>query len=225
MEILKVFQKNPKVVTGFLLCFIFLGALLFINNTVDKKDKEDTALVLENELNEFKGLQQEQDAKEELGEDLQPVEPEQVYVDVKGSVQKPDVYSIESNKRIYDAIELAGGFTAEADQARINLAARVKDEMVIYVPAIGEEHDPFFQQLETANEHHDGKININSATSDQLQQLPGIGPAKATSIINYREEHGPFKNSNDLLNISGIGEKSLEKILDLITVYFVFYII
>lgn len=138
----------------------------------------------------------------------------EVVVDIKGAVQSPGVYTLRSGERVADAVEKAGGFLDNADSNKINLAGLLKDEMVIYVPEIGEESVP--SSFNTLGEN-EGKIAINSASSEELQSLQGIGPAKAAAIIAYREEHGAFKSAKDLLNVSGIGEKSLQLIEDDIT--------
>ncbi|MBB5354552.1 competence protein ComEA [Anoxybacillus mongoliensis] len=152
--------------------------------------------------------QQEQQEK-------QVEEQSSVVVDVKGAVKRAGVYEVASTSRIYDVIQLAGGLTNEADETKVNFAMKVHDEMVIYVPKKGEDI-----LVETASQtsSSSGKININTATIDQLQTLQGIGPAKASAIIAYREEHGPFQKVEDLLHVSGIGPKSLEKIKEQIVV-------
>jgi competence protein ComEA len=113
----------------------------------------------------------------------------------------------------------AGGLLERADYKRINQAQLLKDEMVIYVPKKGEKVKDLpgtAGAATTAGTTSTGsgveKIAINSADESELQKLPGIGPAKAKAIISYREEHGPFQKVEDLLEVSGIGEKSLEKI-------------
>lgn len=138
-------------------------------------------------------------------------------VDVKGEVISPGVYDIREGERMIDVIQRAGGMTADADETRVNLAAILEDEMVIYIPKIGEEEE--IAATLTANDgrgqpRDTGKVEINRANSAELETLPGIGPAKAAAIISYREQHGPFKTIEDLLNISGIGPKSLEKLKD-----------
>ncbi|WP_246940538.1 helix-hairpin-helix domain-containing protein [Bacillus pinisoli] len=135
-----------------------------------------------------------------------------MFVDIKGEVMMPGVYEVDATSRVLDLIKLAGGFTANAEQNAINLAQKLKDEMVIYVPAVGEE-----TSLQVS-EQEDGLININEADQSELETLPGIGPSKAAAIIAYREENGPFQSIDDLGNVSGIGEKSLEKLRDLIRI-------
>ncbi|WP_235867432.1 helix-hairpin-helix domain-containing protein [Priestia abyssalis] len=140
----------------------------------------------------------------------------EVIVDVKGEVQQPGVYEMRQGDRVTDAIASAGGFRENADQNQVNLAGKLKDEMVIYVPKEGEilSSATFpLQQEESAD-----LVNINSASSEELQSLPGIGPAKAEAIITYREEQGGFEKTEDLMNVSGIGEKSFEKIQEQVTI-------
>ncbi|GMB07560.1 competence protein ComEA [Thermolongibacillus altinsuensis] len=143
--------------------------------------------------------------------------PLTVFVDVKGAVVHEGVYEVDESSRIKDVIQLAGGFTEEADRTKVNLAAKVQDEMMVYVPKKGEE-TPTVMSEQTTAAGNEKKVNINTATAEELQTLSGIGPAKADAIIAYREENGPFQKIEDLLNVSGIGEKSLEKIKEQIIV-------
>ncbi|MBW7641834.1 helix-hairpin-helix domain-containing protein [Geobacillus thermoleovorans] len=135
-------------------------------------------------------------------------------VDVKGAVANPGVYEVAADARVRDVIALAGGLTDEADETKINLAAKVRDEMMIYVPA-KDEAAPASDAVgkSPSDGARDGpQVAVNTATEEELMQLPGIGPAKAKAIIAYREEHGPFQRVEDLLNVTGIGEKTLEKL-------------
>lgn len=147
----------------------------------------------------------------------------QVIVDIKGEVNKPGVYVLTTGDRIQRVIELAGGFSNDADEQQINLAQKVYDEMVIYVPEIGEIEGPLqLVQQPTVNSTETNSTNdlihVNSATEDELTRLQGIGPSKAHAILAYRDEHGPFQQVEDLLEVSGIGEKTLENIRDYIIV-------
>jgi competence protein ComEA len=122
-----------------------------------------------------------------------------------------------------DVIGRAGGLTDQADQTQVNLAEHVVDEMVIYIPAKGEEGDTLTTSGPSSNSsggtgQNQGKIDLNKADEQELQNLPGIGPAKAAAIIEFRNTSGPFKTIEDLKNISGIGDKTFEKLKDLIVV-------
>ncbi|WP_245833099.1 helix-hairpin-helix domain-containing protein [Oceanobacillus timonensis] len=138
-------------------------------------------------------------------------------VDVKGEVTEPGVYEMEEGDRVQDIVERAGGFTGDADIVQVNLAQAVQDEMVIVIPAVGQEEENTENDV-TEEQSESGKIKINTASSEELTQLPGIGPAKAEAIIAHRDEHGQFQKEADLLEISGIGEKTLETLMEHIQV-------
>src|SRR5699024_6686718 len=118
------------------------------------------------------------------------------------------VYFVSQEDRVIDVIDQAGGFTNKADEDLINLAEKVTDEMVIYIPMIGEETIDVAQTGKVGANNSDGKVKINDATLDEMTRLNGIGPKKAQAIIDYREENGPFEQIEDILNVSGIGEKT-----------------
>lgn len=147
-----------------------------------------------------------------------------VIVDVKGEIKQPGVYHSNQNERVIDVIGRAGGLTDKADQTQVNLSAHVQDEMVIYIPAKGESTpvSPGNSSISKATTNgagaQNGKININKADENELQNLPGIGPSKAASIIQYRQENGLFQNIEDVKKISGIGDKTFEKLKDSISV-------
>ncbi len=146
---------------------------------------------------------------------------QQIFVDIKGAVMYPGVYELQQDQRIKDAVELAGGYTEQADTQRMNHAQKVQDEMVIYIPTKGEQLEDGATTLltiPTESAPKEQKININQADIAILATLPGIGPSKAQSILTYREEHGHFQAIEDLKNVSGIGDKTFEKLKDAITV-------
>lgn len=149
-------------------------------------------------------------------------EPKEIKVDVKGAVLVPGLYVALDGERVFDLVEKAGGFTAEADSNLVNLAQIVEDEMVIYVPVIGEEGNIPLQagtgSAFTGNAQEEQKINLNTASEMELQTLTGIGPSKAATIIRYRTENGPFKSIEELKNISGIGVKTYEKLKEEIAI-------
>jgi competence protein ComEA len=128
-------------------------------------------------------------------------------IDVQGSVVNPGVYKMNEGDRVIHAIEKAGGFLPDAEIRSVNQAQKISDEMVIYVAGKGEEYDGQIQ----AKEHMEMKININAADAPKLQELSGVGPSKAESIIAYREENGPFTSIEQLLEVRGIGEKTIEE--------------
>lgn len=158
-------------------------------------------------------------SKEETNEEHQKKEEAElpIVIDVKGSVQNPGIYTMKDGERIDDAINKAGGFTKNAEVTAVNLAQKVTDEMVVYVPSEGEKELTSIPVGGTDTEKS-ALININNAQSEELQKLNGVGPSKAEAIITYREENGPFKAPEDIMNVSGFGEKSFEKIKEQITV-------
>jgi len=136
-----------------------------------------------------------------------------IVIDMKGAVVKEGVYEMKEGDRVKDAIEKAGGFLPEADRMKVNLAQMVQDQMLLYVP----NKDEQVQEAAAASKG-EGKVQINAASKEQLEKITGIGSRKAESILKYREEHGPFQKIEDLLEIDGIGVKSLEKIKDQIII-------
>ncbi|MEK4147250.1 helix-hairpin-helix domain-containing protein [Robertmurraya sp. FSL W8-0741] len=156
--------------------------------------------------------------QEELS-DIEEQEDHDILVDVKGAVRRPGVYRASAGDRIKDVIESAGGITEDANPDATNFAMRVTDEMVVYVPKIGEEEAIGEGSLmDGGTDSANQKININKATAPELETLPGIGPAKAEAIIEYRESNGPFKAIEDIMSISGFGEKTFEKLKESIVV-------
>jgi competence protein ComEA len=163
-----------------------------------------------------------------------------VYVDIKGAVNNPGVYEIESNSRVIDVIKLAGDLTDQADTSIINLSKKVSDEMYIIVYTKDEMNSykeklipakTIIKEVEkkivcpdntndaclTNNSSIDGKININTASKEELESLEGIGSSKADSIIEYREKN-TFISIEDIKNVNGIGDSLYEKIKDIIEV-------
>ena len=153
------------------------------------------------------------------------------YVYVTGEVKNPGVYKVSPDSRFFHAVEAAGGFTSRADQNSINMAERLIDGFQIYVAAKNELENisspaPQPQQnnftkipgvpnnrsnIVAQNQNYSVLIDINNASAKELQQLKGVGPAIAKRIVDYRKSHGRFSSPEDLLNVRGIGEKTLEK--------------
>nr|MBC7246120.1 ComEA family DNA-binding protein [Chloroflexota bacterium] len=150
--------------------------------------------------------------------------PEPIQVYVSGAVAHPGVYVIPWDSRVQQAISAAGGATANADLARINLAQRVYDEQQIYVPALDELATPVLPTVvprTTGSEMSaipGRKININAASASELEILPGIGPALAQRIVDYRQSAGPFQHLEDIKKVKGIGDGIFAQIKELITI-------
>lgn len=149
--------------------------------------------------------------------------PSPLRVYVTGAVLHPDVYSLAPGSIVKEAIEAAGGTTDEADLDRINLAQELRDQQQLYVPCIGESNAPppvtgGEPAASSGSGAPGGKISINTATPEELDSLPGIGPAIAQRIIDYREANGSFQSIEEITLVSGIGDATYEKIKDRITV-------
>ncbi|MGV2999453.1 helix-hairpin-helix domain-containing protein [Streptococcus suis] len=147
----------------------------------------------------------------------------QLVVDVKGAVKKPGLYTLEHGSRVNDALLAAGGFSQEADQKSVNLAQKLSDEAVVYVASKGENisvvasSNPSSAMSQNQDDKQ-GLVNLNTATEAELQTISGVGAKRAADIIAYREANGGFKSVDDLNNVSGIGDKTLENIRPYVTV-------
>jgi len=140
--------------------------------------------------------------------------PAPLRVHVSGAVKSPGVYTLPPGSIVQDAIELAGGFADGADSSSINLAARLSDGQQVQVLLKGESRpDNTPQAVATLS----GPVNVNTASASELEALPGIGPVLAQIIIQYRQEHGPFRTVDALLLVPGIGPATLDKIRGFIT--------
>lgn len=136
-----------------------------------------------------------------------------IYVSVMGYVKEPGVYIMPEGSRVYEALNAAGGIVPPGDVNGVDLVNILKDGARVYVPGASSSEDGATGSVET------GAININLASESELTKIPGIGPAKAKTIVSYREKNGPFSTVEDIMNISGIKEGTFEKIKDYITVY------
>lgn len=167
-----------------------------------------------------------------------------IYVDVSGAVNTPMVVCIPEGSRVFEAIDAAGGRSADASVRTLNLAAICEDGQKIYVPNMEEvkagyqnEQSQNYQTGSTVSDDSEssaskgagstsvsdsssakGRVNINTAGSEELQTLTGVGPAIASRIIDYRNKNGSFKSTDEITNVSGIGEKTYEKFKDEICV-------
>ncbi|XJS11440.1 helix-hairpin-helix domain-containing protein [Aerococcaceae bacterium WGS1372] len=155
--------------------------------------------------------------------------PEVIYVDVKGAVNQPNMYSFPIGSRVYDAIEAAGGFTMNAASDTVNQAVLLEDQMLLHIYTHEEVEARQEQDLLKMDGNHfipsaidDSEdstfVNINIADEAQLMTLPNIGSKKAEAIIKYRQDYGSFIVIEDIMNVSGIGEKTFEGLKDYINV-------
>ena len=165
---------------------------------------------------------------------------EKIIVHISGAVNREGIVELEENSRIADAIEKAGGLKENAEAKEINLAYKLEDGMKIYIPTKEEIQNK--ENLEVNQYVYEGtkenssqvnksqgnrepketiinkKVNINKASQEELDSLPGIGPSTARKILEYRKQNGNFKNIEDIKEVSGIGEAKFEKIREMITV-------
>ncbi|CAM3093667.1 helix-hairpin-helix domain-containing protein [Leuconostoc rapi] len=142
-----------------------------------------------------------------------------IMVDIKGAVKNPGVYDIANSPRVQTAVAKAGGITNEADTVKLNLAQKLTDGQMIYVPTRGEvTTDMAVDNKDRMAPNDSEKVNLNTATLTELQTLAGIGEKKAEQIISYREAHGGFKNIDEIKEVSGIGDKRFETIQDNVTI-------
>jgi len=138
---------------------------------------------------------------------------------VKGQVRSPGVYTLPIGSRVLDALQLAGGTLPTAEDKELNFAAKLVDEMVIYVPYIGEIDVPTTIVTKPGTtESQSSIININTADETTLTTLPGIGPSKANAIVSYRDEKGLFQSIDEIKKVTGIGDLTFEKLKDFISV-------
>lgn len=201
-------EPLKKIVFVVVICLVAVVFFLLTNDSrveqMNHKSPESIAAPSESEVNASN-----LSLKNEVSDFLM--------VDIKGEVNKPGVYELALDSRVKDVIELADGFTEDANETQINLAQKVYDEMIIIVTKLsGEGEDD--ENAPSNSTMIGDKLRINVATQEEIESLSGIGPSKAQAIIKHREENGPFKAPEDLLQVSGIGEKTLQNFIDQIQV-------
>ena len=158
----------------------------------------------------------EKDVKKEEKEEL--VEQDMITVDVKGAVKSPGIYDLPVGSRVNDAVQKAGGLTEQADSKSLNLAQKVSDEALVYVPTKGEEANQQANSGASSSTNKEKKVNLNKASLEELKQVKGLGGKRAQDIIDHREANGKFKSVDELKKVSGIGAKTIEKLKDYVTV-------
>lgn len=137
-----------------------------------------------------------------------------IYVHVVGHVRTPGLYRLHDGDRVLDAVAAAGGMTADAEPAAVNLARVLSDGEQLRVPAVGE----IVSSAASGAGVPAGKVNLNTADAAALETLPHVGPALAAKIIAWRTAHGRFRSIQDLLGVGGVGEKTFATLKDLVTV-------
>ena len=170
---------------------------------------------------EVAAVSKDSSSGKEIKKEEKEESPEQdlITVDVKGAVKSPGIYDLPVGSRVHDAVQKAGGLTEEADSKSLNLAQKVSDEALVYVPTKGEEAAS--QQTAsgtTPSSSKEKKVNLNKASLEELKQVKGLGGKRAQDIIDHRETNGKFKSVDELKKVSGIGAKTIEKLKDYVTV-------
>lgn len=178
-----------------------------------------------NQYQEINFEKDEIENKEDTENEKTIDEKNYIVLHITREVINPGIIKIEEGQRVADAIEAAGGVTPNANVNKINLAYILKDGQKLYVPSIYDEEEKEFitenigkNILDESIENNNIKININTATESQLENLSGIGPSTAMKIVNYRKENGLFKSIDEIKNVPGIGESKFNAIKDNICV-------
>lgn len=210
------YLRKILALLGILLLFLFLN--LQIQNKKEEKNvaeivMEEQMLDLEEKENpDLNSIENEREV-----DNSDQVKVEKILIDLKGAVHMPGVYEMERADRVIDCVNQAGGFLEEAEERAVNLAQRLEDQMVIYIPTKGE-GPPIINQVNTVrgevelNSPNQSKVDLNTAGKEELKKLNGIGDVKAENIISYREENGFFQKIEDIKNVSGIGDLTFDKI-------------
>lgn len=216
----------PLVVVGLLMA-LWLVIGMRQEQSVFPFVEEDSKVSQNNEGEENSWLAQEESSNENSLE----TENTMIYVDIKGAVMYPNVYALPMGSRLFDVIELAGGLLPHAATASLNQAQLLSDQLLVYIYSLEELEAETFGEteelppilvspIETATEVKQDtlQVNLNTATTDELQTLPGIGPKKADAIILYREQNGSFATIESLIEVKGIGAKTFDQLAPLIRV-------
>ena len=182
-------ENKKKVIIKYIIIILIAVLLIIGGIVITKKDEENG-----------KTIEAMQNNNLEIVYDI--------VVEIKGEVKSPGIYTLPKDTRVQDLITVAGGLTVNADTSSINLASKLSDGMVVVIPKSGSDTSSKTQ----------GKININTATVEELCTLSGIGTSLAQKIVDYRTQNGPFSSIEDIKNVPGIGDALFNKIKDNITI-------
>ena len=207
--------KEYKIIVICAVLGLALGGFFLLKPTSQTPVKE------KNLQAEVAAVSKDSSSDKEVNKEEKEESPEQdlITVDVKGAVKSPGIYDLPVGSRVHDAVQKAGGLTEEADSKSLNLAQKISDEALVYVPTKGEEAAS--QQVAsgtTPSTSKEKKINLNKASLEELKQVKGLGGKRAQDIIDHRETNGKFKSVDELKKVSGIGAKTIEKLKDYVTV-------
>lgn len=208
---------NKKKIIIFILILFICPIGLVIKDKLESKD--DIYVLTEEEKSSDESMEEQEIKKEENN-----ITDKKITVYVSGAVNKPGIVTLNEGDRLAKAVEKVGGTTKKADLNGINMAIKLQDEMHYIVPRIGEVFkdsasevvsEGNFNQAESSKT---SQININTATIEELDKLPGVGEATANKIVNHRSENGEFKSIEEIKNVNGIGDKKFEEMKNLICV-------
>ncbi|MGS4809707.1 helix-hairpin-helix domain-containing protein [Streptococcus sp. Z554] len=207
--------KEYKIIVIFAGLGLVLGGCLLLKPSTQAPAKETNFQAEVTTVS--KDSASEKEEKSQKSETEEVVEQDLITVDVKGAVKSPGIYDLPVGSRINDAVQKAGGLTENADSKSINLAQRISDEALVYVPTKEEtaNQDP---HSNASNNKENKKVNLNKASLEELKQVKGLGGKRAQDIIDHRETNGQFKSVDDLKKVSGIGAKTVEKLKEYVTV-------
>ena len=207
--------KEYKIIVICACLGLALGGFLLLKPSTQKPVTETNLQA------EVTAVSKDSSSEKEVKKEEKEEYPEQdlITVDVKGAVKSPGIYDLPVGSRVHDAVQKAGGLTDEADSKSLNLAQKVSDEALVYVPTKGEEAASQQAASETTpSTSKEKKVNLNKASLEELKQVKGLGGKRAQDIIDHREANGKFKSVDELKKVSGIGAKTIEKLKDYVTV-------
>ena len=221
-------ERKKKIIILIILIAILVSTfIIYMLNTKEREEREEIEL---NNLFLEEKSDEEKIEKEQKDNNIVKDEKEKIAIHIIGEIKKEGIIYLPKGSRIVDAIEKAGGSTKEADLTQINLAYILEDGKKIYIPnkkekineyIIKSNGNTFIQEGDKSQSilsKENDKVNINTATLNELDSLPGIGPSTAQKIIDYREKNGEFKKIEDLQNVKGIGNAKYEEVKDKITI-------
>lgn len=198
--------KTIGTITIGVIIFLFFIISYFSGGSSElNKNNNESIFVEENESESMEVI-----TKKEEKESIK------IVVDIKGEIKNPNIYWLEEGCIIEDLINIAGGITEEGDLSKINRAQKLNDHEVVIIPNINDKESEIESIISSSN--NENKVNINTASINELDTLSGIGPSKAEAIIKYREENGTFKSIEEIKNVTGIGEALFEKFKENITI-------
>lgn len=207
--------KNKKII----IISVIIFTILFLIYLIYKNNQNYTNEINLNEILQTEDTNKEINQINNIGTNtIDATQNNEIIVHITGEVKKEGVIHLNKGDRIIDAIKKAGGETKQADLSQVNLAYELQDGQKIYIPNKNEKILKYIvdengnTNINSLNSKEEEKVNINTANQSELDSLPGIGPATAQKIIEYRNQNGNFKKIEDLQNVKGIGQAKYEEI-------------